>query len=72
MSRTAPVTTPHGPAPQPAADPSDLEPGAEIVVAGRCLTVAMVLPARSGFDIAPTCGAPVHHDPATDEPIRFA
>lgn len=53
-------------------DPADLEPGAEIMVAGRRLTVAMVVPARSGYDIAPTCGAPVHHDPDTDEPIRFA
>ncbi|QXC60744.1 hypothetical protein KSP35_20860 [Aquihabitans sp. G128] len=53
-----------------AIDPLALEPGADIVVHGRRLTVAMVVPRRSGFDIAPTCGAPVFFDPATDEPIR--
>ena len=52
-------------------DAADLEPGAEVVVNGRRLTVAMVVPARSGFDIAPTCGAPVHHDPDVDEPITW-
>lgn len=51
--------------------PADLEPGAEVVVNGRRLTVAMVVPARTGFAIAPTCGAPVHHDPAVDEPITW-
>ncbi len=49
--------------------PADLEPGDEVVVQGRRLTVAAVVPRRQGFDIAPTCGAPVHHDPAVDGPI---
>ncbi|CAN5547030.1 hypothetical protein BH10ACT1_BH10ACT1_38440 [soil metagenome] len=51
-------------------DPAALEPGAEIVVKGRRLTVAMVAPRRNGWDIAPTCGAPVHFDPAVDGTIE--
>ena len=50
-------------------DVTDLEPGAEIRVNGRTITVGQVLPSRNGFEIAPTCGAPIHYNPATDTPI---
>jgi len=52
-------------------DPAALEPGAEVVVKGRRLTVAMVSPRRQGWDIAPTCGAPVFFDPAVDGTIEL-
>lgn len=50
-------------------DPADLQPGDEIVVQGRRLTVAVVVPSRDGYDIAPTCGAPIRYVPAVDGPI---
>lgn len=52
-------------------DPALLEPGDEIVVNGRRLTVAMVVPRRDGFDIAPTCGAPVRYTPLVDGPLQL-